>query len=82
MFGQMVRKVLSEFIAADFQVVLTTGFFDVFSDQVGALLEKSYAFTSAEVVVDSSAMHLYCVLFNANPKYQIIERIHQEPPIP
>ena len=53
-------------------------YFEILSEQSGQFAEKAYAFASAEVAVDLHRHHVYRVLFNANLKYPIIERIINE----
>jgi ribonuclease HI len=55
-------------------------YFEVCGKQSEEVLEKASAFTSADVAVDLHRHHSYRVLFNANPKYPIIERLIQEMP--
>jgi ribonuclease HI len=56
-------------------------YFEVFYEQSGRFALKACAFTSPEVAVDLHRHHVYQVLFNANPKYPIIERIIEEVPL-
>ena len=53
-------------------------YFEVFCEQSGRFVLKACAFTSPEIAVDLHRHHVYQVLFNANPKYPIIEQILQE----
>ncbi len=53
-------------------------YFDVVVEQSGEIVDKASAFTSAEVAVDLHRQHVYRVLFNADPKFPIIERIIEE----
>lgn len=55
--------------------------FDVFPKDSGRDIGKSCAFTSAEVALDLHTHHVYRVLFNANPKYPIIEKKIEELPL-
>ena len=57
-------------------------YFEVLSEQSDQFAEKACAFTSPEVAVDLHRHHVYRVVFNANPKYPIIERIIEEVEIP
>jgi ribonuclease HI len=54
--------------------------FDVIAETSGEIVDKASAFTSAEVAVDLHRQHVYRVLFNANPKFPIIEQIIEELP--
>ena len=56
-------------------------YFDVFSEESGQFVGKAYAFTQAEVALDLHTHHVYRVLFNAYPKYPIIERMVEELPL-
>lgn len=53
-------------------------YFTIFSEASGQFVEKAYAFASPEIALELHRQHAYRVLFNANPKYPIIDRIIAE----
>ena len=50
-------------------------YFEVWNSASTAVVGKACAFTSAAIAVELHRGHSYRVLFNANPKYPIIEKI-------
>lgn len=53
-------------------------YFEVCDEVTGDVLEKAAAFASADVALELHRQHTYRVLFNANVKYPIIERVLEE----
>jgi ribonuclease HI len=73
----VIRIYRSRLVGSDHKI-----YFEVWDPQLNETVEKASAFASAEVAVDLHRHHSYRVLFNANPKYPIIERIIEEVEIP
>jgi ribonuclease HI len=73
----VIRIYRSKLVGSDHKI-----YFEVWDTQLSRIEEKAWAFASAEVAVDLHRHHSYRVLFNANPKYPIIERIMEEVEIP
>jgi ribonuclease HI len=53
-------------------------YFEVCDEVSGDVLEKAAAFASADIALELHRQHTYRVLFNANVKYPIIERVLEE----
>jgi ribonuclease HI len=56
-------------------------YFTVFSHETGQFKDKAFAFTAPEIAIDLHRHYPYRVIFNANPKYPIIERMIEELPL-
>lgn len=56
--------------------------FDVFSDDLGALVQKFFAYTEAAIANQLHRQHCYEVKFNRNSKFPQIEEIVTEQPCP
>jgi ribonuclease HI len=56
-------------------------YFTVFSHETGQFRGKAFAFASPEIAIDLHRHYSYRVMFNANPKYPIIERIVEQLPL-
>jgi ribonuclease HI len=69
----VIRIYRSRLVGSDHKI-----YFEVWDIQSVGIVEKASAFASAEIAVDLHRHHSYRVLFNANPKYPIIERIIEE----